>query len=160
MQSNKLNTKIQKAAEVKILTFWNVRTASDVRKYKQHVLERCFSSNRFRNIAEMSWFKKVLHHRIKLQTGCLIFFLKFQVWRSINQTNIALYCWFLGQTEIHVYVLFCKLVAPPGKNIWLLSRIRGMLESYVVLSYLWSVSCKRPVIKKIALVTLKNEGWT
>ena len=49
-----------------------------------------------------------------------------------------------GQTEI--YGLFCEFVAPPRKKKLVIIISLGALETHVLLSFLWSVFCKRPVI--------------
>ena len=52
---------------------------------------------------------------------------------------------------------FASLLHHPGRKTWLLFSVRDMswaLETHVLLSFLWSVFCKWPVIN-VTLLTLK-----
>ena len=52
---------------------------------------------------------------------------------------------------------FASLLHPPGRKSWLLFSVRdmsGALETHVLLSFLWSIFCKWPVIN-VAPQTLK-----
>ena len=75
------------------------------------------------------------------------------IFNLLSEFNGMCTIWSSGQTEI--YVLFCEFVAPQEDKFgyyFQSGACLGAIETHVLLSFLWSIFCKWPVIN----VTLQN----
>ena len=66
--------------------------------------------------------------------------------------------WFSVGAKLRYMGYFASLLHPPGRKSWLLFSVKDMswgLKTHVLLSFLWSIFCKWPVIN-VTPQTLKK----